>query len=574
MKVVTAAEMRAIDGRAIEGYGIPSLILMEHAGLAVARRSWQQLVGTRSRKAVVFAGTGNNGGDGLVAARLLTNWGARVRVFLAGDPRRASAETATQLAIARALGIEVVPLGDDAQQKAKLNAATADLLIDALLGTGTRGAPRGPVALAVAILNGAGKPVLSVDIPSGVDADTGAAPGPAVKAQWTVTLGLPKVGLLLPPGRELAGHLIVADIGLPRALTAPGSGAESRTDKPSAGQGPGEAGAAQHAAQPGDVTGAGPAREAAEATDGPPTVWVDPALVQRLVPSRAAAGHKGTFGHVLVVGGSPGMTGAPVLAARGAQRSGAGLVTLAGPAGLQPLLAAANLEALTLALPEAPDGGIGPEAAAEVLHALGRAGVLVIGPGLSRTGAAGKTVRLILEAAQRPVVADADALYALGEGAEFLERTRERSYPLVLTPHPGEMARLCGLPVRQVTADPLGIARDRARAWQAVVVLKGSPTVVAAPDGSAFINSTGSAALATGGTGDVLAGAIGGLLAQGASPLGAAVAGVYVHGMAGDLAAEARGPAGIVAGEVADHLPAALVRARLGQGPEPDREGY
>ncbi|HEY8418390.1 MAG TPA: NAD(P)H-hydrate dehydratase [Limnochordales bacterium] len=555
MKVVTAAEMRAIDRRAIDGYGIPSLILMEHAGLAVARRCWQQLHPTRSRRVVIFAGTGNNGGDGLVAARLLTNWGARARVFLAGDPERASAETATQLAIARELGIDVVPLRDGTHQKAKLNAAAADLLVDALLGTGSRGAPRGAVAAAVDILNGAGRPVLAVDIPSGVDADTGAVPGAAVRAQWTVTLGLPKVGLLLPPGRELAGHLVVADIGLPRALLGEGladeaPGAErAATDKPAPVKGAGEAG-------------------------DPPTVLVEPDLVRQLLPPRPATGHKGTFGHVLVVAGARGMSGAAMLAARGAQRVGAGLVTLAGPASLLPVFAGALWEALTRPLPEAPDGGLAADAAGEIIHGLARTDVLVIGPGLSRTEAVGQVVRLVLEAAQRPVVADADALYALGEGADFLVRTRARSYPLVLTPHPGEMARLCGLSVREVLADPLRIARDRAQAWQAVVVLKGAPTVVVAPDGRAFINSTGSAALATGGTGDVLAGAIGGLLAQGAPPLWAAVAAVYVHGLAGDLAAAARGPAGVVAGDVADRLPEALAQARAGQGPLLDREGY
>ncbi len=551
MKVVTAAEMRAIDKAAIEAYGIPSLILMEHAGTAVARRAFRELAGTRSRKAVIFAGTGNNGGDGLVAARHLVNWGARVRVFLAGDRARASADMAAQLAMAERIGVEIVPLGEETEAKAKLNAATADVLIDALLGTGSRGAPRAAVAAAIDIVNGAGRPVLAVDMPSGVDADTGAAPGPAVRATWTVTFGLPKVGLLLPPGRELAGHVVVADIGLPRALVA-GTGEKSE---------PG----------PSDVAGK-PAQNNRDPAP-PVTLLAGPDLVQRLLPVRPAAGHKGTFGHVLVVGGARGMSGAAILAARCAQRAGAGLVTLAGPAGLLPVFAGTILEALTRPLPEAFDGGLAPEAAAGVLQALERADVLVIGPGLSRTDGVARVVRRVLEEATRPVVADADALYALGEGAKFLERSRSRPFPLVLTPHPGEMARLCGTAVRDVLANPLGIARDRARAWQAVVALKGSPTVVAAPDGRAFINSTGSSALGTGGTGDVLAGAVGGLIAQGADPLAAAVAGVYVHGLAGDLAAGDRGPAGIVAGDVADQLPQALARARSGYGPVLDMEG-
>lgn len=574
MRVVTAAEMRAIDKTAIEGYGIPSLILMEHAGLAVARRSWRELVATRSRKAVVFAGRGNNGGDGVVAARHLSNWGARVKVFLAGDPERVSKDMAVQLAMARRLGIEVVPLREDTESRARLNAATADLIIDALLGTGSRGEPRGLVALAIDIINGAGRPVLAVDIPSGLDADTGAAPGPVVQATWTVTLGLPKVGLLLPPGRELAGHLVVADIGLPRALVTDSpvpAAAAPQADEKGTAVGTPVAGNAGQAAR--DKAGADKPADGGHAEAPALTVWVEPGLVRALLPPRPPTGHKGTFGHVLVVGGARGMSGAPMLATRGAQRVGAGLVTLAGPAGLVPVFASAIMEALTRPLPDMLDGGLAPEAAAEVLQAMTRADVLVIGPGLSRSEAVGQVVRRVLEAAAWPVVADADALYALGEGARVLERTRERTFPLVLTPHPGEMARLCAVTVKDVLANPLAIARDRARAWGAVVVLKGSPTVVAAPDGRAYINSTGSSALGTGGTGDVLAGAIGGLLAQGADALAAAVAGVYVHGLAGDLAAAARGPAGIVAGDVADSLPQALARARDGQGPMLDMEG-
>lgn len=568
MRVVTAAEMRALDKAAIEGYGMPSLLLMEHAGLAVARRSWRELASTRSRRAIVFAGTGNNGGDGVVAARHLSNWGARVKVFLAGDPERVSKDMAVQLAIARRLGIEVIPLRGDTESRARLNAATADLLIDALLGTGSRGAPRGLAALAIDIINEAGRPVLAVDIPSGLDADTGTVAGPVVQATWTVTLGLPKVGLLFPPGRELAGHLVVADIGLPRPLVGERPLSYNGADAPADATTSADDGAASQAGvQLADKPPAGGAEGRA------PTVWVQPELVRTLLPSRPPAGHKGTFGHVLVVGGARGMSGAPMLAARGAQRVGAGLVTLAGPVGLSHVFAAAIMEALTRPLPEMLDGGLAAEAAAEVLQALSRADVLVIGPGLSRSEAVAQVVRRVLEQTDRPVVADADALYALGEGARYLEKTRGRRCPLVVTPHPGEMARLCAATVKEILANPLAIARDRARAWGAVVVLKGSPTVVAAPDGRAYINSTGSNALGTGGTGDVLAGAIGGLLAQGADALAAAVAGVYVHGLAGDLAAASRGPAGIVAGDVADCLPQALARARNGQGPVPDMEG-
>ncbi|MBO8141705.1 MAG: NAD(P)H-hydrate dehydratase [Firmicutes bacterium] len=518
MKVVTSQEMRAIDGQAIEEYGIPGLVLMEHAGWQVARRAWDLLADIGGRKVVVFAGTGNNGGDGCVAARHLFNWGARVRIVLAGDPNRAGPDAAKQLEMARRLGIEVVPLTAETRQKVRLNAAAADVLVDALLGTGSKGAPRGAAGQAVDILNGSGKPVVAVDIPSGVDADTGAVPGNAVQAEWTVTFGLPKVGLLLSPGRRFAGRIAVVDIGLPRMLLERGS------------------------------------RE-----------WVEEDFVRKLLPPRPRDGHKGTFGHVLVVGGSRGMSGAALLAARGAQRVGAGLVTVAGPASLQPVFSQAVMEALTQPLPEDPAGLVAPEASAAVLSLSARTDVLVIGPGLSRTPGAGEMVRRVLDGAGSPAVVDADALYALGPGGRWLE-SRSQERPLVLTPHPGEMARLLDGSVADVLADPLGIAVSRARAWKAVVVLKGAPTVVADPSGQAFINSTGSDALATGGTGDVLAGAIAGLMAQGAAPLAAAVAGVYVHGLAGELAAAQLGPAGVVAGDVVERIPAALARVRGERG--------
>lgn len=536
MQVVTAADMRAIDGRAIQEYGVPELVLMEHAGLAVARRAWAMVNGSARRRVVVFVGKGNNGGDGCVAARHLHNWGAAVRVFVTDSPDKAREQCARQLDMVERLGIDIVVLGKQTERKARFHTVSADLLIDSLLGTGSRGAPRGAVKLAIDMINEADTPVLAADIPSGVDADTGAVPGVAVRADQTVTFGLPKVGLLIGPGRDLAGRWTVADIGLPRVLLAGGR--------------------VQH---------------------------VSRELVRAMLPSRPPGGHKGTFGRVVVVGGSKGMAGAAMLAAQGAQRIGPGLVMLSGPEELHDVFAIGVPEAISHPLPQV-NGTVASTAAERVLSTLDRASVLVIGPGLGRTEDVRALVTRVLAGAREagvPVVVDADGLNALADAGVLREwakqaaagagdSTDDRGPGLVLTPHPGEMARLCGVSAAEIVARPLQFAVEHARAWRTVVVLKGSPTVIAHPAGNAFINSTGSAALASGGTGDVLAGAIGGLIAQGALPLEAAVAAVYVHGAAGDLdldeserqASPRPHRVGLTASDLARRLPHVVNRLR------------
>lgn len=546
MRVVTAAEMRAIDKEAIEGYGIPEQVLMELAGLALARRAEEILNASSRRRVVVFAGKGNNGGDGFVAARHLHNRGAAVRVVITDAPERLGRQCAEQFRMAQRLGIETVQLTKDSQRKVQFHAAAADLLIDALLGTGSSGPPKGAVKTAIEIINAAERPVLAADMPSGVDADTGAAPGAAVRADATVTFGLPKIGLLIAPGRELAGRWTVADIGLPRALL-----------------------------------------------EGGPRRLVLPGFVRTLLPARPPGGHKGTFGRVVIVGGSVGMAGAPTLAAWGAQRVGAGLVVLAGPEALLPVFASNAPEAVSVPLPQV-NGTVAASAAERVLEALDGASVLVIGPGLGRSDDVRALVTRVLAAARErrvPAVVDADGLNALadagvlpkaggpGGGGGPSAPGQARLFPaggaddapaLVLTPHPGEMARLCGVPAAEVAARPVELAETYARAWHAVVVLKGSPTVVADPSGRVFINSTGTAGLASGGSGDVLAGAVGGLIAQGASPADAAVAAVYVHGAAGEPGppptdefwAARPHDAGLTAGDTARRLPRVLAWLR------------
>lgn len=542
MYVVTAAEMRAIDRQAMEEYGIPSEVLMEHAGKALADAAWRFLGEAGRRRVVVFAGKGNNGGDGCVAARHLHNRGAQVRIVTVDEPERYGGECARQLDIARRFGVEVVVLSRQNERKVQIHASTADLIIDALLGTGSRGEPQGEVKTAIELINASGALVLAADLPSGVDADTGAAPGVAVRAHWTVTFGLPKVGLLFGPGRELAGGWEVADIGLPAQLLNRGF-----------------------------------------------RRYVLPEFVRSLLPERPPRGHKGTFGRVLVVAGSRGMAGAAMLAAQGAQRVGAGLVQLAGPEQLHDVFAVGVPEAIGLPLPQV-DGTVAASAAERIEEALEQATVLVIGPGLGRGDDVRSLVLRVVPAALAkgvPVVLDADGLNALAEagGPERLARGRSGAEPaLVLTPHPGEMARLCGSSAADVAARPLDYAAEYARRWGAVVVLKGAPTVVADPRGSLYINSTGSPALASGGSGDVLAGAIGGFIAQGATPVAAAVAGVFLHGAAGDLGFAEPGDtrafrphmAGLTAGDIARRLPEVLARLRSGAsalGPSAREQG-
>lgn len=528
MQVVTAAEMRDMDRQAVERYAIPEIVLMEHAGKALADRAWQLVNGSSRRRVVIFVGKGNNGGDGCVAARHLHNRGATVRLVPIDEPNKFTGECARQLDMAARVGVEIIPLSKRTERKIQFHAAAADLIIDAVLGTGSRGAPRGAARTAIELINGAGAKVLAADLPSGVDADTGAVAGAAVLADATVTFALPKIGLLFGPGRELAGTWTAVDIGMPRQLLTGGT---------------------RH------------------------VVTAD--LVRDFLPVRPPAGHKGTFGRVLVVAGSQGMAGAAMLAAQGAQRVGAGLVQLAGPEMLHDVFAVGVPEAISLPLAQV-NGTVAASGAEEVLAAAQEAAAIVIGPGLGRSDDVRSLVkRVVADASARvPVVVDADGLNALAEagvlGRPSGGRLAGQGAGLVLTPHPGEMARLCGVTAADVVARPLEFAERYAQQWGAIVVLKSSPTVVADPQGHSYINSTGSAALASGGTGDVLAGAIGGFIAQGAPPVAAAVAAVFIHGAAGDGEVVELGAspvhrphmAGLTATDVALRLPQVLAQLR------------
>ena len=509
MEILTGAQMRDADRRAIEGMGIPSLDLMERAGAGVAACLVEEVLSRGPRPVLVVCGKGNNGGDGLVAARHLARLGHRPRSVVLAAQRDLSPEAWAQLSAARSAGLSVEEIEDDAGWTRVASSLSPDtVVVDAILGTGVRRATLGLLARVIEDVNASGATVVSIDLPSGIDADTGAVPGPAVLAHRTYTLCRPKMGLVVEPGASHAGTFRVIDIGIPEdAVSA------LRSD----------------------------------------VAWMDRDAARRLLPPRPPAAHKGTMGHLLGVAGSRGKSGAAVLLARAALRSGAGLVTIATAKSVQPIVAAAQAEAMTEPLAESRAGTLSSRAAGPVGKLLASRDALAMGPGLGTTREAVAAVRAIVAKLTRPAVLDADALNAFASGPKL----RARRVPLVLTPHPGEAARLLRTTAASVQSDRFGAVRGLAAATGAVVVLKGRRSLVASPDGRVAVNSTGNPGMATGGTGDALTGILGALLARGLTAFDAARLATYVHGGAGDVAVASSGVEGMIAGDLVDALPQA-----------------
>lgn len=504
MKIVTNSEMRRLEEMAGE-LGLPAPALMENAGRAFvdALADRWQLAGLRT---VVLCGPGNNGGDGLVAARHLAARGARVSVFQVGRPP--SNDAKIMLLVERRVPIRRL---EDGLPPLRSWLQAADLVVDALLGTGRRRPIEGLMAEVMEMVKGARRrrvKIAAMDLPSGLSADTGEADPKTVPTDVTITLGAPKRGLFLLPGADLVGEIVVADIGIPSSLS-----------------------------------------------DQLALDLIDRSLVRTLLPKRPAAGHKGTFGRLLVAGGSGRYFGAPWLSAMGALRVGTGLVGLAVPAPSVPVLASRSPEPIYAPLPHS-DGELDEPAAERLVDGLEGSATLVVGPGLGTSRSSMSFLLKLLEhlgpTDESPdVLIDADGLNLLSEIDEWWKLVPPGA---VLTPHPGEMARLTG---RATTSDRIEAAREWAGAFGGVLVLKGAHTVVAAGD-MAAVSPIATPALATAGTGDVLAGVIGGLIAQGANPYDAARAGVYIHGMAGRDLEESMGPAGAIAGDLLPQLPVAL----------------
>ena len=514
MKLVTAAQMRQIEAAAFAAGATPEG-LMETAGRGVAMAVATRLGGAAAERISILVGPGNNGGDGLVAARVLYDMGAEVRIYLLA-PR--ATDDANFKAIRERDEIDVIEL-DEAKVESELapDVQHADAIIDAVLGIG-RGRPlEGVFAEALDRLKQHRGLLLAVDLPSGLDADTGAVDPHCPAADVTLTFGYSKLGLHLLPGAAFAGDVEVLDIGLD-----PGLGAAIDTEIMTAD-------------------------------------WARSAL-----PARPLVSNKGTFGRVMVVAGSQNYSGAASLACLGALRAGAGLVTLAAPQTVRAAVAAQLPEVTFLTLPEV-EGAPAPDAASIVAGALPGYDVLLLGPGLSLSEAAQKMVSNLLAAPalnDLRIVIDADALNALARRHAWHETLTASA---VLTPHPGEMARLVQSSVAEVQDHRLGLARERAALWQQTVVLKGSETVVAGPTGRTLLSPFANPALASAGTGDVLAGAIAGLLAQGVEPFEAAGLGVYLHASAAELYASDYGPSGLLASEVAAGVARAAAALRRGE---------
>lgn len=507
MKVLDAQQMREVD-RAATALGIPSLVLMENAAIGVADAIGEKY--PEARCVAIFCGPGNNGGDGYALARHLSVRGYECRVFSVGPVPRAGSDAAQQLEITRRIGLALERVSDDADVAAALAAAReCHVVVDAVFGTGLTRPLGEPYASVVTGLARMPLGRVAVDVPSGLDAGSARIPGSHFVADLTVTFAAPKVALVLPPASDVAGELAITDLGIPNELV--------------------EASASQlHLLTAEDLAA--------------------------YLPARKASSHKGDFGHLLIVAGSAGKAGAAILAARAAVRGGAGLVTAAVPQEILQTVDLGSIESMTLPLPAGPSG-LGAESKAAVAAASAGKTAIAMGPGLGVEPGTREAVVEMALSLSLPLVLDADGLNAFAGRAA---RLRERTAPTVLTPHPGELGRLLGCSVDEIAADRVAAARRAADASGAVVVLKGHRSLIADPGGDVWINPTGNPGMASGGTGDVLTGLLGALLAQGYEALEGAQLGVFLHGLAGDRVAEREGERGMRAGDLVAALPGAL----------------
>lgn len=522
MLVLGSSQMRAADEAAIETLGLPSAVLMECAGVETARAIADAVGPLPGRRVLVLCGRGNNGGDGMVVARRLDGLEAFVQVLLLGDESKLSGDAQLQWSILRRLGLAAESCDESGWAAAaeRLDARHWDFVVDAMLGTGTRGALEGLFARVAQDLNASDLPVVAVDVPTGLSGDSAEVAGAAVQASLTVALAAPKLCHVFAPAMSHCGDVAVVDIGIPESCLSAGLGEE------------------------------------------PGLELVEDELVADLIAEladRPEDSHKGTWGHAVVLGGQAASPGAPALAGRAALIAGAGLVSVAAPAPCTTAIAAQAAELMHLPLPADAEGAVSAEARAESL--LERASALAAGPGLGTGAGAAALLAALLEGAEVPVVLDADALNLLASSGRLPEPRAER--PLILTPHPGELRRLAaGLGLGEAGLDSmderLRVARELAERHDCLVVVKGFRTVIVPPEGAALVNPTGGPALATAGSGDVLTGLVTGLLAQGLEPLAAAVAAVHLHGRAGDLAELELGQMAVTASSLLEAWPAAV----------------
>lgn len=511
MWVVTAAQMQTLDRRTIQEAKVPGTTLMERAGIGVVTHLMQAWGPPKGKKVVILCGKGNNGGDGLVVARLMAKKGAKLKIALMAPLNELSPDAKIMY---RRLSKVIRPslfTVNPSEESLRSLTQDADLLVDALLGTGLASSVRSPYTFAIEAMNASPAFTVAIDIPSGLDSNTGATLGVAVQADLTVTFGCPKLGLYLDSAIDKVGNIQVVDIGIPQDFVL-------------------------------DLN--------------PHIHLLSQEMVRPLIPPRLPSSHKGTFGHAGIVAGSPGKTGAPAMAGLGALRIGTGLVTVATPQSVSPILESKLLEVMTEPMPESTQHLLGMEAYPVLLAFAATKSALAFGPGLGISPETTELLRHLLPQLEAPCVLDADALNGLAQHCQIFSSMKR---PPILTPHPGEMARLLAASSsKQVNEDRIGISRQFAMQHKVILVLKGARTIIAEPQGHVAICPTGNPGMASAGMGDVLTGMIAGLLAQGLGAWDAARAGVFLHGLAGDLAAATIGEPGLIAGDVITAIPHAL----------------
>ncbi len=521
MRIVTAAEMQAMDHKTITEIGIPGRVLMENAGRGATRCFLERIYAAGPGRVGIIAGRGNNGGDGFVIARYLAQRGIDVQVFLLAGRDQVRGDAAANLDLLATLQVPIMEIPDaDRFSGAKIHLLNTRYWIDAIFGTGLNADVKGYFKEVIDFINAAGRPVFAVDIPSGLNADTGQACGVCIQAAATATFGYAKIGHLVYPGADCCGAVDVIDIGIPPSLEK-----------------------------------AFPSGQYLMTGDG----------ARALIPGRSADSHKGRTGHLLVVAGAIGKTGAAGMTAMAALRIGTGLVTLGVPQTVNPILEAGWIEVMTVPLPDEGHGVLGLSAYDAIARTAEAKNCVALGPGMGTAPETCELIQHMLKEIPIPMVIDADGLNCLGGRPELLQEHRA---PAVLTPHPGEMARLIQRKVPEIQHERIAAARELARRSHACVILKGARTLIAEPAGAVWINPTGNAGMASGGMGDVLTGAVAGLLAQGLSASAAARLAVYLHGMAADLLA-LRTSRGYLATEVMHALPQALQQLASDPPPSP-----
>lgn len=520
MKVVLGSQMQAIDRIAIQEVGIPGIVLMENAGRAVVDILWRRFEHLLRHRVGIVVGKGNNGGDGMVIARHLINDGVEVDLFLLGKPEEFKGDAAVNFNILDNMGVAPVSFANRQDFLAnREELECSEIIIDSIFGTGLTKPVRGLYKDVIDYINELDRFVAAVDLPSGMCADRGRI-GVNIRADLTVTFALPKLGSLIYPSAEDVGRLYIAPISIP---------------------------------------------DNALASLDIQINLLMPEYVSCPSLRRDASSHKGDFGHLLVIAGSRGLSGAAVMAARSAMRIGAGLVTLAVPESMNPIFEQQLIEVMTRPLPETEAGSLSVHAAETVLSSLDRYDAALIGPGLSTDEETQALVRELIPRMNLPLILDADGINALAESPEILHERAQTidtaMNPMLITPHPGEMARLMKKTVAEVQSNRIEATREITNEFGVYTVLKGARSIIAHPNGQIFINSTGNPGMASGGTGDVLAGILGGLIVQGHAPGEAANFGVYLHGLAGDIVAKNIGQHCLMACDLIEVLPEALMTA-------------